>query len=310
MKIFNKLLLVMILLLSTTVHAAEKISIFLPHAPSASIVPAMFRLAEEANKIQSDYDFFVEFRPGANQTIALKTIDQIPNDSLALIAPAYIENHKSGAINKNNYTPIWGLGDACWAVFTNIGDTSVGIKSLSGIKELVVGGVGFGNAAHLTGIMLGEKFNFDTRYIIFKSNTDALINMVGNNGVNMALDKIEGYASFKPKNSNLQVLAVSCPSRMSVMPEVKTLREHGVNAPSVFNIVVANKSMNDDKRAKIRSILISAAERMGADSFMKLSGTIPPQFVSISQDEYYTKSLAIFEALTSRYEKAIENAKK
>jgi tripartite-type tricarboxylate transporter receptor subunit TctC len=310
MKNINKILLVIMLLTSATVHAAEKISIFLPHAPSASIVPAMFRLAEEANKIQSDYDFFVEFKPGANQTIALKTIDQFPNDSLALIAPAYVENHKSGAINKNNYVPIWGLGDACWAVFTNVGDTSTGVKSLYGIKELVVGGVGFGNAAHLTGIMLGEKFNFDTRYIIFKSNTDALINMVGNNGVNMALDKIEGYSSFKPKNNNLQVLAVSCPSRMSTMPEVKTLKEQGINVPSVFNIIVANKLMNDDKRIKIRNILAQAAERMGSDSFMKLSGTIPPQFVSMSQDEYYAKSIAIFELLTARYEKAIENAKK
>jgi tripartite-type tricarboxylate transporter receptor subunit TctC len=187
---------------------------------------------------------------------------------------------------------------------------STGINSLAGIDELVVGGVGFGNATHLTGIMLSEKYKFNTRYVIFKSNTDALINMVGNNGVNMAIDKIEGFASFKPRNDNLQVLAVSCPNRMTAIPGVKTLKEQGINSPFVFNILIANKYMDDDKRTKIRAVLTLAAERMGADTFMKLSGLIPPQFNRMSQDEYYVKSLSIFEVLTVRYEKAIENAKK
>lgn len=306
----KKLLLALLFLLSINTCAAEKITVFIPYAPSASSVPAILRLVDEANKIQSAYDFIVEFKPGANQTISLKTMDQNPTDSLSLIAPAHIENYKSGIINKDNYVPIWALGDACWAVMTNVGDTTKGVKSLEGIKELVVGGVGFGNATHLTAIMLGEKFKFNARYIVFKSNTDALINIVGNNGVNMAIDKIEGYASFKPKNNNLQILAVSCPSRMPAMPEIKTLKEQGINAPSVFNIIVSNKLMADDKRVKLRAILTLAAERMGSDSFMKLSGLVPPQFIGISQQDFYSRSLATFESLTTRYEKTIENAKK
>jgi len=306
----KKLLFVILMLLSNSIFAREKISIFFPYSPSASSTPAMLRLVDEANKFQSDYTFILEFKPGANQTLALKAMDLDPKDSLALIAPAYVENYRSKVIDQNNYIPVWAMGDACWAVFTNVGDTARGIKSLSGIKELVIGGVGFGNSSHLTGIMLGEKFKFDTRYIIFKSNTDALVNMVGNNGVSMAVDKIEGYASFKPKNNNLQVLAVSCPSRMSAMPEVKTLKEQGISAPSVFNILVANKSMDEYKRTKLRAILTLAAERMGSDAFMKLSGMSPPQFNGISHDEFYSRSIAIFDSLLTRYENIIENAKK
>jgi tripartite-type tricarboxylate transporter receptor subunit TctC len=306
----KKFLFVILVLLSNSIFAKEKIAIFFPYAPSASSTPAMLRVVDEANKLQSDYNFVLEFKPGGNQTLALKAMDQDPKNSLALIAPAYVENYRSKVIDQNNYVPVWAMGDACWAVFTNVGDTARGIKSLSGIKELVIGGVGFGNAAHLTGIMLGEKFKFDTRYIVFKSNTDALVNMVGNNGVSMAIDKIEGYSSFKPKNNDLQVLAVSCPNRMSAMPEVKTLKEQGINAPTVFNIVVANKSMDDYKRTKLRAILTLAAERMGADAFMKLSGMIPPQFNKVSHDEFYSRSTAIFDSLLTRYENIIENAKK
>ena len=125
----------------------------------------------------------------------------------------------------------------------------------------------------------------------------------------MAIDKIEGFAAFKPKNNNLQVLAVSCPSRMTAMPGVKTLKEQGIDAPFVFNILVANKSMDDDRRTKIRAILTLAADRMGADAFMKLSGLLPPQFNGISQDEFYSKSISKFDNLLDKYKNTIESAK-
>lgn len=297
------------LCLTATVYAKEKITIYFPYAASASSTPATLRIIDEANKMQSSFEFILEFKPGGNQSIAVKTMDQNPKDSLALIAPAYIENHRSKLIDKDNYVPVWSMGDACWAVFTNIGDMTKGVSSLAGTKELVVGGVGFGNAAHLTGIMLGEKYKVNTRYVVFKSNTDALVNIVGNNGVNMAIDKIEGFAAFKPKNDKLQVLAVSCPSRMTAIPEVKTLKEQGIDAPSVFNIIIANKAMDDDKRTKIRAILTLAAERMGPDAFMKLSGLVPPQFNKISQDDFYSKSIVKFETLLDKYKNTIESAK-
>ena len=75
----------------------------MPYAPSASSIPAMLRLADEANKLQSDYEFLVEFKPGGNQVLSLKAMDQSPKDSVSLIAPAYIENHRSKIIDKNNF---------------------------------------------------------------------------------------------------------------------------------------------------------------------------------------------------------------
>jgi hypothetical protein len=97
---------------------------------------------------------------------------------------------------------------------------------------------------------------------------------------------------------------------MSAMPEVKTLKEQGINAPMVFNIVVANKSMDEYKRIKLRAILTLAAERMSPDAFMRLSGMSPPQFNKISHDEFYSKTIATFDSLLTRYENIIENAKK
>jgi tripartite-type tricarboxylate transporter receptor subunit TctC len=225
-----------------------------------------------------------------------------------LIAPAYIENVKAGLFDKNNHSPIWSLGNACWVVVSNVGKADVGIASLYNISELTIGGVGYGNATHLTGILLGEKFNFKTRYIVFKSNTDALLNLASNNGINMAIDKAENFISFKTR-SDIQALAVSCPSRIESLPNIKTLAEQGINAPSVFNIIISHRNMSIEKRAKIRLILNRSAEGIGSQTFMQLSGLRPTQFDNMSAEDFYNKSLSTFGFLLNKYEKEIDQAK-
>ena len=303
-KIFTFLLLA----LSSLAMAKEKITVFYPYAASASNTPATIRLLDEANKIQQEIEFILEFRPGGNQSISVKAMEQDPFNSLSLIAPAYIENSKEGIINRNNHVPVWSLGNACWAVITNLGKTENGLASLARVPEITVGGVGYGNATHLTSIILGEKFNFKTRYIVFKSNTDALVNLAGNNGVNLVIDKVENFLSFKIK-SDIQVLGVSCPTRINLLPNVKTLSEQGINAPMVFNIIISHKDMPVDKRNKIRSILDSAANNIGSQTFMQLSGLRPTQFDNITPAEFYNKTIIIFENLLNKYENKIKDAK-
>ena len=203
-----------ILLTFSTLSSAETIKIYSPYSVGHSATPALFKVVDQANSNQTKYRFIVEFKPGGNQLIAVNSLD---NFSVAIIAPAYVENIESNKLNRNDYVPIHAFGDACWAVVAN--------KSLDNQTEFVVGGVGYGNAAHLTALALGEKFNFNIRYIVFKSNNDALINMAGNNGVELVIDKYENYESLRTKNSELRMIAASCPTRLPQEPNIKTLSE-------------------------------------------------------------------------------------
>ena len=203
-----------------------------------------------------------------------------------------------GKINEADYIPIHALGDACWAVITN--------GSLRGVKEVVVGGVGFGNAAHLTALALGDKYKFDTKYIVFKSNNDALVNMAGNNGVIMVIDRYESYEAMKKVNTNLQALAASCPSRLQQAPHVKTLKELGITAPFVFNITVAHKSM-DPVRMKALSIILNAAQdKVGAAEIYRISGMNIPK---VSAVEFYNMSVDTVKTQQKKYRAQIERSK-
>jgi hypothetical protein len=278
-----------------TAHATETIKIYSPYSPTHSGTPAMYKIIETANRTQNIYNFVLEFKPGGNQIIALKSMD---SNSLGIIAPAFVENVAAGKVKESDYIPVHALGDACWTVITN-GPINVN-------KELTVGGVGFGNAAHLTALALGEKYKFDVKYIVFKSNNDALVNMAGNNGIFMVIDRHEAYESMKTKNPNLQAFAASCPTRIPTAPNVKTLKEIGIDAPYVFNITVAPKSMDETRRKAISIILNDAQAKVGADEIFKVSGMKTP---AVTPEQFYTKSIGTVRRLQEKYRDKIEASK-
>lgn len=294
----KKILAGLIVALSSYASATETIKIYSPYSPGHSATPALFRVVDTANASQKIYNFVVEFKPGGNQIIAVKSLDE---NSLAIIAPAYVDNLASGKLNESDYVPVHAFGDACWAVVTN--------KPIQGQKEFVVGGVGFGNAAHLTALALGDKYKFDVRYVIFKSNNDALINMAGDNGVEFVVDKYEAYESLKTKNPKLQMIAASCPNRLPQAPNVKTLKQQGIDAPYVFNIAVASKDMSNARRVAIGNILDEATVKVGEAEIFKLSAMRPPLFDGVSADQFYHRSVALVKKLQSNYRKQIDSNK-
>jgi hypothetical protein len=295
-----KYLLSFFLLVASAVSSAvETIKIYSPYSPTHSGTPAMLRIIEQANVSQNIYRFVLEFRPGGNQLIAIKSMD--PENSLAVIAPSFVEHAVSGALNRNDYIPVHSLGNACWAVIAN--------KPLTDAKEFVVGGVAFGNATHLTALALGEKYGFNSRYIVFKSNNDALINLAGGNGIELVVDRFEAYQALVTKNKNIQVVAVSCPERLPQIPKVKTLQELGIAAPYIFNITVSHASMNAARRQAISMILNDATVKVGKNEIFRLSAMRPPVFDKKSDLNFFTDSIELVSKLQSQFKTQINSDK-
>jgi tripartite-type tricarboxylate transporter receptor subunit TctC len=290
------LLAVGLLVISWATAATEIIRIYSPYSPGHSGTPALRRVIDEANSAQSVYRFLLEFRPGGQQLIAVRSME--PENSLAVIAPAYVEHISTGKLDQQLYVPVWALGDACWAVVTN--------KPLPAQKEFVVGGVGIGNAAHLTALLLGEKHKFQVRYVVFKSNNDALLNMAGNNGVEFVIDKYEAVEALQTKNSKMRMVAASCPVRLPQAPQVPTLKELGLPAPYIFNIVIAHRDMPAARRGAIGLILDQATVKIGADEMFRLSAVRVPVFAGISADQFYQNSIKNVQLLQKKFKNQIE----
>jgi tripartite-type tricarboxylate transporter receptor subunit TctC len=303
-----RILFLFLLFINSAVAAPELIKIQTPYTASHSGTSAMLRIIDVANQIQKNYTFFLEFKPGGNQVIAVKQMDQDPQRNLAIIAASYVENVELGQIRPEDYTPVWSLGDACWTVMSTVSNGVAEIRGLQNAQEIVVGTVGFGNATHLTALQIGKKYNIPVRLVPFKSNFDAVVNMAGNNGVTLGIDTPEAFANFQPKNSKLRMLAVSCNQRLPEYPRVKTLREQGIVAPAVMNIIVANVAMPADKRKQLGQILEQATDQIGENEIRKSSGFIPPQFEKMSAQEHFVKSTELIGRLRNQFEKEIKQS--
>ena len=297
-------------LFSTSVLAAENIFIQSPYSASHGGVPAYLKIVEEANSLQDKYKFHLEHKPGGQQIIAVNEMDRSPQNRLSVIAPKYVEHTVSGKLNRDNYDPIHALGDACWVVISNKGDESIGISSLKGETSLNVGGVGIGNATHLTSLQIGDQFDFDVNYIVFKSNYEGLILMAGDGSINLVVEKAKNLKQIKEKAPEIKALAASCPTRHPDLPDVKTLREQGVLTPFVFNITVASTEMPLAKRNELGDILNQATLNIGEDTIQKLSDMKPPVFFDKDVDVFYQESIELIEELLEKHQNAISEAKK
>lgn len=287
-----------LLLAAGLTSATEIVKVYSPYNAAQSTTPAWLKILERANSMQNIYQFVLDFKPGGNQIVAIRSMN--PERDLAIIAPSYVEHVDSGRLNDNDYVPVHALGDACWALITN--------KPLKNQKEFVVGGSAFGNAVHLTSLALGEKYKFNVRYIVFKSNNEALINMAGNNGVELTVDKYESYENLKSKNPNLRMVAASCPTRLPQEPKVPTLAELGVTAPLIWNVTMAHRSMPEARRRAISLILQQATVDVGAREIFELGAMSPPNFSNRSPEDFLQDSVSTIRALQKKYKSEIESS--
>jgi len=303
----KKLLLILFLTVGNMATATETIRIQTPYTANHSGTPIMLKILETANQLQKNYAFVLEFKPGGNQTIAVRQMDQDPAYNLAIIAASFVENTENGQLNAKNYVPVWSLGDACWTVLSTASAKS-SVSGLEQSKELIVGTVGFGNATHLTALQIGKRYNIPVRLIPFKSNYDAVVNMAGNNGINFGIDTPQAYETFRSKNTQLRMLAVSCSKRLPEYPEIKTLREQGIVSPSVINIVIANTAMPESRRQHVAYILERAAAQIGESEIRRVSGFNPPQFDQITAQAHFTTSTELISRLRSQFKREITQA--
>jgi hypothetical protein len=289
--------------------ASELVTIYSPYSASHSGNASMREILETANKQQNKYTFILEFKPGGEQILAVRAMDNKPTSSLSIIAPKYVEHVMSGKLDEDNYIPIHALGDACWAAISNIGNIDKGISSLAGKGEITVGGVGLGNATHLTSLQIAEKHGVDIRYILFKSNFDALVLMAGQDSINFVLERVQSYKILKEKNPCIKILGMSCPTRHPDAPDVATLVEQGIEAPYVFNITIAHKNMPEDKRNELKTILDKATLSVGEEKIRSISDMKPPIFSNTSIENYYRSSVELIKKLLVKHKDAVSSAK-
>lgn len=304
----NLIIILVGMALASQPNASETIVIMNPQGPTHSGTPQLKTLIEESNKIQDRYNFVTEFKPGGFESIALRELSITPQTRLSTITNASIEAIDRGLVNEDDFVPVFSQGDSCWAVI-GIVNTNNGLDSFKSLKELVAGGPAIGGATHLAALEIGRRYNIPVRYIVYKSNFDAFVDMVGGHGVNFIFERVHNYNGFKDKNRNLQMLAMSCPYRHPDASTVKTLIEYNINSPFIWQQIVASKNMSPSQINEIRLIFTQATKNIGLVKIQQLSDQTPPMFNNVDSVTHYYQSFTKLKSYRAKYKNDIDSSR-
>lgn len=279
----NFLISIVVLLMSLKA-LANPINIYytVGHGPSNGLTPITIAILEHANATQSKYNFIIDFKPGANGLLAVKSLDKDPINRIVNVGPHFLRHVNNNSIAIDDYVPVETIGyDMCTGVITNVGDTKLGIDSLEAFrgKTITVGTLSPSSPAYITAVELSKRYGFVPKFVAFDSDDAGFNALVSNHGINFAFHHPKKYLQYLPTNPNLKLLAVLCPKRMESWPHVKTLTEQNINVPLVFNMSLAKSAMPVHQRQEIGKILANSTDKMGLfDSRPHLSKPTSPNW--------------------------------
>jgi tripartite-type tricarboxylate transporter receptor subunit TctC len=261
----QKILLFITALVFALVAKAEPINIYytVGVGPNFGLIPSLVATLEHANANQTKYKFILDFKPGANGLLAVKTLDKEANNRIVGVGPHFLGHVRNGVISLKDYAAVEETGyDICTGVITNVGSTSKGLDSLEAYrgKEITVGTLSPASPAYTTAVELSKRYGFIPKFVAFKSDDEGFLAIVGNHGINFAFSPPKKYHQYLSENPNLQLLAVHCPSRIATVPNVKTLAEYQIHVPPIFNLVLAKSSMPAQQRQEIGKILAASED--------------------------------------------------
>lgn len=293
----KQILLAVVLAAAATAHAhaQEKIVIANAQGPTQSMTAQFMRVVQEANQIQNKYNFVFEFKTGGFESIAVRSMARSHNNTLATITNSVFEAIDRELIKESDMVPVFSFGDSCWTVVSTLSTDTAGISGIKtwGATEITGGGPAPGGAAHITALIAGDKAGVPVRYILFRSNFDALTTMVTDRGttVNFVLEKANNYAQLKERLPAMNALAMSCPTRHPLLPDVETLKEQNVDAPYIWNFLMADPRMEVTRRNEIEQIFSAATRSVGKEEIFRLSDMVSPIFSGVKTTDHYRNSI-------------------
>lgn len=173
----NKLLTLILALLSTAAIGRETITIMYAWSPNDSVANYHRTLALEANRIQDRYTFVLDGKPGAGGAIASNYALNTPNVLLAHSTAFFVRPN----VYPNESYDLSAFKEQFVHCMAPMAVTSSKYRSWNDIaqaRRVTVGISGLGVTTHLAALQLQKKYS-NIEIIPFKSTSDSMMSMVG-----------------------------------------------------------------------------------------------------------------------------------
>lgn len=178
--------------------------------------------------------FLLENRPGAGGEIGSSTVAKAPPDGYTLLVgaagPMLIlpELRKMSYDAQKEFVPVAWLGEVISGLAVNVNVPAKTVRELIDIARqkpgtLAFPSAGYGTTSHLRGELLALQGGVKFTHVPYKSNVDAVPDLVSGRVHMMFESLVFPYA----RAGKLRLLAVLTEARYGEFPETPTMREAG-----------------------------------------------------------------------------------
>lgn len=205
--------------------------------PAGGAADAGARIVTNAMQAQMKQNFVVDNKPGASFLLAMQAMAQAPADGYTIM---HINNGMcavQSALKKFDMVkalaPISLMGTMTTVLCVPTSSSYKSVADLLAAKpgSLSYGSVGIGSLEHLWGSRFSKRHKLDAVHVPFKGAPDAATAMGGGDIQYMAV----ALAVALPlvQRGAIRPLAVTDTERSPALPSVPTLKELGVDAPTL-----------------------------------------------------------------------------
>lgn len=280
----------------------KPVRVVVPYAAGGS-TDSTARLVSKALSARFGQPFVVDNRPGAGGLIGQDLVAKAPGDGYTLLfsaaGPLTVTPHSYAKLPYDPlhaFKPIKLVATSPLMLITNPKLKVNNVREL--IKEarnrpnqLSYGSFGNGSAAHLAGELFKSLAGLDIVHVPYKGSAPALADLLGGQ-IDMMFDVLV-TALPHVKSGSLQGLAITSAKRSSLVPDIPTIAESGVqdfDAQTWFGLLApkgSNKEVVEALSAALDAVVADPKfrEALAAQGAEAKGGT-PEQFDAFLQSEY------------------------
>jgi len=175
-----------------------------------------------------------------------------------------------------DFAPVTGLGKGGQVLVVRPDSPYKTVADLIADAKKNPGKLSFGSgssSSRVAGEMLKQMTHTDMLHVPYKSNPNALTDLLGGQITFMITDTATGAPQIK--GDKLRALAVSTTHRISLLPNVPTLDEAGIKGYDMGYWFAAYVPANTPTPvvARLRELLIAGTSSAGAKSFFETTGS-------------------------------------
>jgi tripartite-type tricarboxylate transporter receptor subunit TctC len=296
----KKLLAVLLATLSLTATAKETITLAYSWGPGDNAANFYRALVSEANKLQNQYTFLFDTKPGAGGTIAANFTTNNPTNTLWINSSAGFIRPNLFPADSHSMADFRSILPMCVSPFVISSAKYKSWKEVPKDAKLSIGMSGLGTTTHLVSLQIAKSYP-NMQVVPFKSTSEALLNVL-NGTVDFSVGFHGDSEQYTSPGSVKQIYWLGQTGNSSIKG-TELLSNQGFNkdlaSMSTPQQIFASRRLPDVKFTEIRRILVDASRAKTVRDANAADNCIPNNQMPDAQlDDWFNSQLVQWRRLT------------